>query len=72
MTSALLLLTAPPAHARQIRTRWKLQYAGGSDRTNKPEEDDFTQTPYTEYGSFNEEKEEEEDTKFFQYGASSE
>ena len=38
------------------------------DRTNKPEEEDFTQTPYTEYGSFNEEKDEEEDTKFFQYG----
>src|ERR1700756_3704439 len=38
------------------------------DRTTKPEEEDFSQTPYTEYGSFNEEKEEEEDTKFFQYG----
>jgi hypothetical protein len=43
---------------------------GGSpnDKTTKPEEEDFSQTPYTEYGSFNEEKDEEEDAKFFQYG----
>lgn len=38
------------------------------DITNKPEEEDYSQTPYTEYGSFNEDKEEEEDTRFFQYG----
>ena len=39
-----------------------------TDRTVKPEEEDFSTTPYTEYGSFNEDKEEEEDNKFFQYG----
>jgi opacity protein-like surface antigen len=41
---------------------------GGTDRTVKPEDEDFSSTPYTEYGSFNEDKEEEENNKFFQYG----
>jgi hypothetical protein len=38
------------------------------DRTTKPEEEDFSTTPYTEYGAFNQDKEEEEDTRFFQDG----
>src|SRR5947209_990104 len=44
--------------------------AGGprGDRTLQPEEEDFTNTPYTEYGEFNEEEEEAADTRFFQYG----
>jgi hypothetical protein len=34
-----------------------------------PEEEDFKESPYTNYGEFNnQEAEEEEDTKFFQYG----
>ncbi len=37
-------------------------------RVTAPEEDDFRQTPYTRFGDFNSEEEEEEDTKFLQYG----
>lgn len=40
----------------------------GSDRTTKAEEEDFSGTPFTEYGEFNEASEEEEDLKFFQFG----
>src|SRR5690348_7039292 len=38
------------------------------DRTLQPEEDDYKGTPFTEYGDFNDENEEDEDTKFFQSG----
>src|ERR1700722_17820359 len=38
------------------------------DKANTPEEDDYTNSPFTEYGEFNETEEEEEDTKFLQYG----
>jgi hypothetical protein len=41
---------------------------GGENRTSKPEEQDFTGTPYTEYGQSNEEVEEEEEVKFLQFG----
>ena len=37
-------------------------------RTLQPEEEDFSSTPFTEYGEFNEEAEENEETRFFQYG----
>jgi hypothetical protein len=37
-------------------------------KTLIPEEDDFSETPFTEYGEFNEEADEAADTKFFQYG----
>jgi opacity protein-like surface antigen len=38
-------------------------------RTDQPEEDDFSGSPYTDYGEFNnQEAEEEADTRFFQYG----
>lgn len=38
-------------------------------RTLSPEEDDFSSTPYTNYGEFNnQEAEEEADEQFFQYG----
>lgn len=37
-------------------------------RTNKPEEEDYSTTPFTEYGEFNETSEEESDAKFFQFG----
>lgn len=33
-----------------------------------PEEEDFTPTPFTEYGQFDDEEDEEAETKFFQYG----
>lgn len=39
-----------------------------SGRTDMPEEDDFRQTPYTKYGEFNSDEDEDEDTRFFQYG----
>ena len=34
----------------------------------QPEEEDFSSSPFTEYGEFNEEQDEAADTKFFQYG----
>jgi hypothetical protein len=37
-------------------------------KVDKPEEDDFTNTPFTEYGEFNEEADEEADAKFFAHG----
>ncbi len=37
-------------------------------KTLKPEEEDFSHSPYTEYGEFNEQREEDELTRFFQYG----
>ncbi len=40
----------------------------GEGKTYQPEEDDFSSTPFTEYGEFNEESDEEADTKFFQHG----
>lgn len=40
-----------------------------SGRTDTPEEDDFTGSPYTNYGEFNnQEAEEEADEQYFQYG----
>jgi len=38
------------------------------DRTLQPEEDDFSSSPFADYGEFNEEAEEIEDLKFFQHG----
>jgi hypothetical protein len=38
------------------------------EKTLQAEEDDYSSTPYTEYGEFNEEADEAADTKFFQYG----
>ena len=37
-------------------------------KTDKPEDEDFSESPFTEYGEFNESTIEEADTKFFQYG----
>jgi len=42
--------------------------AGGKGNVYTPEDDDFSNSPFTEYGEFNEEDEEAADTKFFQYG----
>jgi hypothetical protein len=38
------------------------------DRSLPPEEDDFAKTPFTDYGSFNEDAEEDAETRFMQYG----
>lgn len=38
------------------------------DRSLPVEEEDFSDTPFTEYGEFNEESDEAAETKFFQYG----
>lgn len=40
----------------------------GGEKAGKAEDDDFSGTPFTEYGEFNEAAEEEEDAKFFQFG----
>lgn len=40
--------------------------AGG--RTEQPEEEDFQETPYTRYGEFNRDDEEEEELRYMQYG----
>lgn len=37
-------------------------------KTEQPEEEDHASTPYTEYGEFNEEADEEADTRFFKFG----
>lgn len=37
-------------------------------KTDVPEEDDFKQTPYTQYGDFNSDEDEAEDLRFYQYG----
>jgi hypothetical protein len=37
-------------------------------KINKSEEDDYSTTPFTNYGEFNENEDEEADSKFFQYG----
>lgn len=39
-----------------------------SSKGNKSEEDDFSSTPFTEYGEFNESTDEEADARFFQFG----
>lgn len=41
----------------------------GGSKTLEPEEDDYSGSPYTEYGEFsNDDEQEAEDTKFFMYG----
>lgn len=42
--------------------------SAAESKTNKPEDDDYSTTPFTEYGEFNETNEEEADAKFFQFG----
>ncbi|MEK6704459.1 MAG: outer membrane beta-barrel protein [Bdellovibrionota bacterium] len=42
--------------------------SSASDRTQQPEEDDFSGTPFTEYGEFNQEEEEAAETNFLQHG----
>ena len=39
-----------------------------TDRTSQPESEDFSTTPYMDYGEFNEQKSQEETEKFFQHG----
>lgn len=41
---------------------------GGDNKTLKPEEDDYSGTPFTEYGEFNESDDEDSDARFFQNG----
>ncbi len=42
--------------------------ASQKDKTQQPEEDDKSSTPWTEYGEFNEDDDEATDTNFFQHG----
>lgn len=37
-------------------------------KADKPEDEDYSTTPFTEYGEFHESSDEDADTKFFQYG----
>lgn len=41
---------------------------GGSSSPARMETEDYSSTPFTEYGEFNEEEDEAAETKFFQYG----
>jgi hypothetical protein len=62
---ALVLNSAPgmaiPANATDFE-------GGEADGTQKPESESFSDTPYTEYGEFNEDEDEQEITEFFQSG----
>ncbi len=61
---ALLILTATPALAQEPET-------GASStppRTQQPEEPEFKETPYTGYGEFNEQEDEDDASRFFQFG----
>jgi outer membrane protein W len=60
LPSLLLLLLASPLSAQAND--------GKRDRSLPPEEDDFAKTPFTEYGAFNEDAEEDAETRFMQYG----
>lgn len=62
---AFALALATHAHAAEEADP---NAAQAPDKTLIPEEEDFSHTPFTEYGEFNEEAEEAADTKFFQYG----
>ena len=42
--------------------------AGKPDKTVQPEEDDYSSTPFTRYGDFNMQHDEDDDTSFLQYG----
>ena len=68
---ALLLLTLGLVGAPRLARAEGPPPAGGDAKNSKtfqPEEDDFSNTPFTEYGEFNEEADEEEDAKFFAHG----
>ncbi len=41
---------------------------GTSEKVYQPEESDFSNTPYTQFGEFNEAEEEDSLSRFFQYG----
>jgi hypothetical protein len=62
VAAGLALAHAPAARAADVPA------GGGKDKMMQPEEDDFSSTPFTEYGEFNEEQDEAADTRFFQYG----
>lgn len=44
------------------------QVEPGPEATKLQEEDDFRETPYTEYGDFDSDQDEADDARFFQYG----
>ena len=47
---------------------FELAQAKPAEKTMQPEDEDYSNTPFTEYGEFNEDSDEEADQKFFQYG----
>jgi hypothetical protein len=58
----------PPAPSGAPQNGPPASNGSGGDRTQISEEEDFSGTPFTEYGEFNEEEEEAADTRFFQTG----
>jgi hypothetical protein len=64
----LLALAAAPAFAQAPGQPAGPGAGEKKDKTLAPEEEDFTGSPFTEYGEFNEEEEEESDARFFAYG----
>src|SRR4051812_6901711 len=53
------------AYARPAKAAEGAPSAG---KASQPEDEDFTGSPFTEYGEFNEDADEAADAKFFQYG----
>ncbi len=62
----LLTLSLPPQAFAQ--TSAPPETSTQPSRTEVPEDDDFSNSPFTQYGEFNEEDDEIQDTRFFQYG----
>lgn len=73
-TAAPILLLAclacawPAAAARADGPAGQGGAGGDKAKVFQPEEDDFSNTPFTEYGEFNEDGDEEADAKFFAHG----
>ncbi len=67
LVSLLCALALSAGVLGRVPSAWA-QASGKDDKTKQPEEDDFAQTPFTEYGEFNEEEDEAADTAFFQRG----
>lgn len=67
LAASLVLLSAPFVPSSAFAQDPPPPASAGRN-TDKPEEDDYRQTPYTSFGDFNSDEDEAEDTKFFQYG----
>lgn len=68
LLALIVFLSAPSRAEEPAKPPPQEKAAPAADKTLMPEEEDFSSTPYTEYGEFNEEEEEAADTRFFQFG----